>query len=58
MRESSAEFQRLETLNALAGLSLYFREIHGFLKCDASSINVVAVAVFTSEENFSCGNGE
>ncbi|KAG6735848.1 hypothetical protein POTOM_061483 [Populus tomentosa] len=31
------------------------REIHGFLKCDASSINVVAVAVFISEENFSCG---
>ncbi|KAJ6975465.1 hypothetical protein NC653_031343 [Populus alba x Populus x berolinensis] len=29
--------------------------MHGFLKCDASSINVVAVAVFISEENFSCG---
>jgi hypothetical protein len=52
----------LETLNALTGLSLYFRKIHGFLKCDASFINVVAVAVavavFISEENFSCGNGE
>jgi hypothetical protein len=48
----------LETLNALTGLGLYFREIHGFLKCVASFINVVAVAVFISEENFSCGNGE